>query len=574
MLLLLTLLVPLVFALLLCAVPSGNKSLHKTIATAGSMVAFAVSLALWFSFDKTNPGFQFTTNWMWIPSLDIGFRLGVDGMSLLMVVLTTFIFPISIIASYDSIHDRQKMYYIMLLLLQFGLLGVFVSLDTFLFYIFWEVVLIPMYFLIGIWGGKERIYAAMKFFIYTMAGSLLMLVAIIYLGQYGQNGGFTGDMQKLMTIAPTIPLDAQQWLFLAFALSFCIKVPLFPLHTWLPDAHTQAPTAGSVILAGVMLKMGTYGLIRFNLQLFPQASLHYADLIAILSVVGIIYGALVAMVQTDIKKLVAYSSVAHMGFVTLGIFSMTAEGVQGAILQMVNHGLSTGMLFLLIGVIYERRHTREMSEFGGLAKSMPVYATFFFIAVLASVGLPGLNGFVGEYLTLIGAYLSDHLGSKLYAVVASSGVILAAVYLLILFQKMFFGPLTKSENASLKDLSGREIGMFVPIVILCIWIGFQPNTFLSVTETSSRAVVGVIEGLKGESRYADVAAARLNPNAPPALVPVKGMENVKIAPPGTPSGTPSSVSPVPMPMPNPKKEPIRVKVPADGGPVQLPPPKR
>lgn len=566
MLLLLTLLVPLVFALLLCAVPSNNKSLHKTLATLGSVVAFAVSLALWFSFDKTNPGFQFTTNWMWIPSLDIGFRLGIDGMSLLMVVLTTFIFPISIIASYDSIRDREKMYYIMLLLLQFGLIGVFISLDTFLFYIFWEVVLIPMYFLVGIWGGKDRIYAAMKFFIYTMAGSLLMLVAIIYLGQYGQNGGFTGDMQKLMTIAPTIPLDAQKWLFLAFALSFCIKVPLFPLHTWLPDAHTQAPTAGSVILAGVMLKMGTYGLIRFNLQLFPQASLHYADLIAILSVIGIIYGALVAMVQTDIKKLVAYSSVAHMGFVTLGIFSMTAEGVQGAVLQMVNHGLSTGMLFLLIGVIYERRHTREMSEFGGLAKSMPVYATFFFIAVLASVGLPGLNGFVGEYLTLIGAYLSDHLGSKLYAVIAGSGVILAAVYLLILFQKMFFGPLTKAENSSLKDLSGREIGLFVPIVILCLWIGFQPNTFLSVTETSSRAVVGVIEGLKGENRYADVAAARLNPNAPPKPVPVQGMENAKVVP-APPAGTP-------MPVPNPTKEPIRVKIPADGGPVQLPPPKR
>ncbi len=568
MLLLLTLLVPLVFALLLCAVPSGKTGLHKTLATVGSVVAFGVSLALWFSFDKTNPGFQFTTNWMWIPSLDIGFRLGIDGMSLLMVVLTTFIFPIAIIASYDSIRDRQKMYYIMILLLQFGLLGVFVSLDTFLFYIFWEVVLIPMYFLIGIWGGKDRIYAAMKFFLYTMAGSLLMLVAIIYLGQYGQNGGFTGDMQKLMTIAPTIPMDAQQWLFLAFALSFCIKVPLFPLHTWLSDAHTQAPTAGSVILAGVMLKMGTYGLIRFNLQLFPQASLHYADLIAVLSVIGIIYGALVAMVQTDIKKLVAYSSVAHMGFVTLGIFSMTAEGVQGAVLQMVNHGLSTGMLFLLIGVIYERRHTREMSEFGGLAKSMPVYATFFFIAVLASVGLPGLNGFVGEYLTLIGAYLSDHLGSKLYAVVAASGVILAAVYLLILFQKMFFGPLAKSENSTLKDLTGREIGMFVPIVILCLWIGFQPNTFLSVSETSSRAVVGVIEGLKGENRYADVAAARLNPNAPQKPVPVQGMENMKIAPPGTP------LPPSPVPMPSSTKEPIRVKVPAGGGQVQLPPPKR
>jgi NADH-quinone oxidoreductase subunit M len=388
--------------------------------------------------------------------------------------------PIAIFSSWESIKDREKLYYIMLMILEFGLIGVFSALDTFLFYIFWELVLIPMYFLIGIWGGKDRIYASMKFFLYTMAASLLMLVAIIWLGHYPElsGGHFTADIRKLIVLAPQIPFDVQKWMFLAFALSFCVKVPVFPLHTWLPDAHTQAPTAGSVILAGVMLKMGTYGLIRFNLQLFPQSSLYYADFISVLAVIGIIYGALLAMVQTDIKKLVAYSSVAHLGFVTLGIFSMTVEGVQGAIIQMVNHGLSTGMLFLGVGYIYERRHTREMSEFGGIATSMPVYATFFAIAVFASVGLPGLNGFVGEYLTLIGAYTSRHLSSTWFAIIAASGVILAAVYLLVLYQRIFFGPITKAENAKLKDLSPMEIGLVIPLVILFVWIGFHPNTFL------------------------------------------------------------------------------------------------
>ncbi len=521
MVLLLTLFIPLLFALVLMLVPSRNTSMHRYIAAGGSIVTFLVSFALWLGFDKANPGFQFVTNAPWISSLDIGFRFGVDGMSVLLVLLTTFIMPIAILSSWGPVRDREKLYYVMLLILEFGLIGVFASLDTFVFYIFWEVVLIPMYFLIGIWGGKDRIYAAMKFFLYTMAGSLLMLVAIVWLGQFAaDNGGaFTTDLMKLMKVGPSIPMELQRWLFLAFALSFCIKVPLFPLHTWLPDAHTQAPTAGSVILAAVMLKMGTYGLIRFNLQLFPQASLYYADAISVLAVIGIIYGALLAMVQTDVKKLVAYSSVAHLGFVVLGIFSMTTEGVQGAILQMVNHGLSTGMLFLLVGYIYERRHTRQMSEFGGLAKSMPVYAVFFALAVFASVGLPGLNGFVGEYLTLVGAYISTHLSTPWFAVIAGSGVILAAVYLLILFQRMFFGPLSNPENSHLKDLSGLETGLLVPMVVFCIWIGFHPDTFLSVTESSSRAVVGVVEQLKGNNRYAALVNLRMGKDTT-TVVPV------------------------------------------------------
>lgn len=539
MLLLLTLFIPLLFALVMMLLPAEKKSAHRMVAAVGSIVTFLVSLALWFGFNKANPGFQFVTDAPWITSLDIGFRFGLDGMSLLLVMLTTFIMPIAIISSWGSIRDREKLYYIMLMLLEFGLIGVFAALDTFLFYVFWEVILIPMYFLIGIWGGKDRIYASMKFFLYTMGGSLLMLVAIIWLGQYAaaQTGQFTTDLMKLMRIAPTIALDAQKWLFLAFALSFCIKVPVFPLHTWLPDAHTQAPTAGSVVLAAVMLKMGTYGLIRFNLQLFPQSSLHYADLISVLAVVGIIYGALLAMVQTDVKKLVAYSSIAHLGFVTLGIFSMTAEGLQGAVIQMINHGLSTGMLFLLIGFIYDRRHTREMAEFGGLARSMPVYAVFFAIAVFASVGLPGLNGFVGEYLTLVGAYISDNLSTPWFAIIGASGVILAAVYLLILFQRMFFGPITHSENRHLKDLNATEVAILVPIVLFCVWIGFQPNTFLSISESSSRAVVGVIEGLKGVDRYAAEAKARMGDSvavAPASLTQPAPPGGVQVTPPSQP----------------------------------------
>lgn len=481
-----------------------TKAIRYT-ALSFSFITFLVSLVVFFQFDTANPGFQFVVDQLWIPQFDAGFRIGLDGMSVLIVVLTTFIMPIAILASFSAVQKREKEYYIMMLLLQFGMTGVFVALDTFLFYVFWEVILIPMYFLIGIWGGQQRIYAAIKFFLYTMIGSLLMLIAIIWLGLYAQEatGVFTTNLLKLRDIAPSIPAETQQWMFLAFALSFCIKVPLFPLHTWLPDAHVQAPTAGSVILAGVLLKMGTYGLIRFNLELFPQSSEYFAPLLCTLSVVGIIYGALVAMVQTDIKKLVAYSSVSHLGFIVLGIFSMTPEGIQGAIIQMINHGLSTGALFLCVGVLYERRHTREMSEYGGIMKVMPVFGVFFAIAMFASVGLPGLNGFVGEFLTLLGAFRSPFLGTNWYAIIAASGVIFAAVYLLIMFQRVMYGTNDNPKNHTLKDLTTNEWLQLLPMAIFMIWIGVYPSSFMQYSEQSTRALVGKLETLRfGSSEFA------------------------------------------------------------------------
>jgi NADH-quinone oxidoreductase subunit M len=418
-------------------------------------------------------------------------------MSLLLVLLTTFISPITILSSFSAIQKREKEYYVMILILQFAMTGVFISMDLFLFYIFWEIILIPMYFIIGIWGGKDRLYAAVKFFIFTVVGSLFMLVAIVWLGVYvggtvlHLDSGFTSNFVTIRQALENqpIPLEIQKWLFLAFALSFCIKVPLFPLHTWLPDAHTEAPTPGSVVLAGVLLKMGTYGLIRFNLDLFPEASMYFAPVLSALAVVGIIYGALVAMVQTDIKRLVAYSSVSHLGFVVLGIFSMTQEGIQGAIIQMVNHGLSTGMLFLLVGMIYERRHTRNISDFGGLARVMPAFTVFFAIAMFASVGLPGLNGFVGEFLTLVGAFTSPFLNSWIYSIIGASGVIFAAVYLLWMFQRVMFGENTNPLNHHLKDMSKREWALLVPMVIFIVWIGVYPSTFMKISENSTKSLV-------------------------------------------------------------------------------------
>ncbi|MBI3258340.1 MAG: NADH-quinone oxidoreductase subunit M [Ignavibacteriae bacterium] len=503
--LLVTLFLPLLGFLAMLFINQEESKGIKYTALGVSLLSFFASLFLYFGFDHTQSGFQFTMNQIWIPNLDAGFRIGVDGMSLLMVLLTTFITPIAILCSFASIQKREKEYYAWMLLLQFGMIGVFISMDTFLFYVFWELILIPMYFLIGIWGGKDRIYAAVKFFLYTLVGSLLMLVAIVWLGIYAQNlvgGHFTADFMKLREIAPTIPLEIQKWLFLAFALSFCIKVPLFPFHTWLPDAHVQAPTAGSVILAGVLLKMGTYGLIRFNLELFPQAMFEYATPIAWLAVIGIIYGALVAMVQTDVKKLVAYSSVSHLGFVVLGICSMTPEGIQGAIIQMVNHGLSTGMLFLCVGVLYERRHTREISEFGGITKVMPKFAVLFTIAMLASVGLPGLNGFVGEFLTLMGGFTSPFLNNHWLSIISATGVIFAAVYLLWMFQRVMFGTNDNPKNHGLKDLSASEYWQLVPIALLIVWLGVYPRTFMVVSEQSTQALVGKLEKLKfGKTNY-------------------------------------------------------------------------
>ncbi|MFA6571631.1 MAG: NADH-quinone oxidoreductase subunit M [Bacteroidota bacterium] len=499
-----TLFLPLAGSLLLLFFNKENAKAIKVTALAFSLISFVTSLFVFFSFNAQNPGFQFYFEAEWIPSFDAGFRIGLDGMSLMMLMLTTFISPITILSSFSAIEKRNKEYYIMILILQFAMTGVFISLDLFLFYIFWELILIPMYFIIGIWGGKDKIYASVKFFLFTIVGSLFMLLAIIWLGIYtGVNllqnsAGFTTNFIAIRHAVETfpIPLDIQKWMFLAFALSFCIKVPVFPLHTWLPDAHTEAPTPGSVILAGVLLKMGTYGLVRFNLDLFPQASIFFASPIAWLAVIGIVYGALVSMVQTDVKRLVAYSSVSHLGFVVLGIFSMTAEGIQGGIIQMVNHGLSTGMLFLCVGILYERRHTREISEFGGIARVMPAFTVFFAIAMLASVGLPGLNGFVGEYLTLLGAFTSPVLNSWVYTIIAATGVIFAAVYLLWMFQRVMFGTNDNPKNQGLKDLTKKEWATLVPIVIFIVWIGVFPRTFLNISENSSRRLVNKIMFIK------------------------------------------------------------------------------
>lgn len=495
---------PLAGAALIALVNAEQRKLIKQLGLAFSITSFIASVWLFVKFNGATADMQFVEKHVWIPSLGISYHLGIDGISLLLVVLTTFLTPIALLASWESIEQRLKGYVALMLLLEVGTLGVFMALDTFLFYVFWEFMLIPMYFIIGIWGGGERIYAAVKFFLYTMAGSLLMLVAIIWLGYYASTqpgGSFTTDLMKLYAIAPGIPMSVQSWMFLAFALSFFIKVPLFPFHTWLPDAHVQAPTAGSVILAGVLLKMGTYGLVRFCLPLFPFATVTFMPYIATLAVVGIIYGALVSMVQADLKKLVAYSSVSHLGFVVLGIFALNDEGMQGSVIQMINHGLSTGALFLLVGMIYDRRHTRMIKDFGGLARQMPVYATLFMIVMLSSAGLPGLNGFVGEFLILLGSFKSQLLGNSWYAIIGATGVIFAAVYLLWSYQRVFFGKLENPANQKLLDLSMREVVVLVPVVVFIVWIGFYPKTFLDKSAAASKKVIQQVEnarlGVKG-----------------------------------------------------------------------------
>jgi NADH-quinone oxidoreductase subunit M len=440
---------------------------------------------------------QLADMWVgWFPeAFDVKYYVGIDGLNLLLVLLTTLLGPIVVLSSWTYIEKNEPGYYSLLLLLQTGITGVFVSFDLFLFYIFFELTLIPMYFIIGIWGGEDRIYAAVKFVLYTLVGSLLMLVAILFLGYEAgaavNQGVFTTDWYTLLEY--TVPLEQQGWLFGLFALSFAIKVPLFPLHTWLPDAHVQAPTGGSVILAGVLLKMGTYGLVRFCLPLFPNAAQEYAVLFAVLAVIGIIYAALVARVQPDAKKLVAYSSVSHLGFVVLGIFAFTTEAMQGAVIQMVNHGISTGALFLLVGMLYERRHTRLMEDYGGLATSVPVLTTFMVFTVLASAGLPGLNGFVGEFLILLGAFKSTVLDSAVIVAFATSGVILAAVYLLYMVYRTFFGELTDDANAQMADVNMREFVLMAPLVVLMFVMGFFPTPFLKQTEPATQFLLETIE---------------------------------------------------------------------------------
>jgi NADH-quinone oxidoreductase subunit M len=486
------LITPIIGSVLVMFFKQGQEQLIRWFGLGVSLVAFIISLFVYFNYDSANTQFQFIHQVVWIKSLNISYNIGVDGISLLLVLLTTFLTPLTLLSTWKAIHKNVKMFIFSMLFLETGMIGVFISLDIFLFYIFWEAMLIPMYFIIGIWGGERKIYAAVKFFLFTMFGSLLMLVAIIWLAVYASNmlGNFTTNLLELYKVGPTIPQQIQGWMFGAFFLSFAIKVPLFPLHTWLPDAHVEAPTAGSVILAGVLLKMGTYGLIRFCLPLFPQSAIQYAPIISVLAVIGIIYGALVSMVQPDMKKLVAYSSVSHLGFVVLGIFAMTIESVQGAVIQMVNHGLSTGALFLLVGFIYERTHHREISFYGGIAKLVPIYSTVLMIALLSSVGLPGLNGFIGEFLILIGSFKSTVLNSWWFTIFAATGVIFVAVYLLWMYQRVVFGEV-KNEvlKHELSDMNLREMIVIIPIFIFIIWIGIYPGTFLKLTETSAQSIL-------------------------------------------------------------------------------------
>lgn len=485
----LTTFLPILGVLLLLFIPKDSKGVLRNVTLAVTLVTFLVSLSILSGF-QTNAEFQFTENLPWIAAgpFVMRYNIGIDGISLWLVILTTFIMPIAVLSTYTAVEEKVKEYMICLLLLETGMLGAFISLDLFLFYIFWEVMLIPMYFMIGIWGGKNKIYAAVKFFIYTMAGSLLMLVALIYLYFRGIEAGIT-DFGLLQFFSLKLDMATQIWLFLAFALAFAIKVPMFPLHTWLPDAHTEAPTAGSVILAAVLLKMGTYGYVRFAIPLFPEAAHKFAPMIATLAVIGIVYASLVAMVQEDVKKLVAYSSVAHLGFVMLGVFAFNVEGISGGMLQMLNHGISTGALFLIVGFIYERRHTRLITDFGGLSKQMPIFATIFMIVTFSSVGLPGTNGFVGEFLILIGAFGSE---LRWWTVVATSGVILSAVYMLWVFQRVMFGELDNPKNQVLSDLNAREIVLMVPLIVLIFVMGLYPKPFIDKMDPAVRKLVAQV----------------------------------------------------------------------------------
>jgi NADH-quinone oxidoreductase subunit M len=517
---------PLFGALVLLLVPRDRTRVFAYGATVVAGIDFLVSVPLWLRFETGKAGFQFVERASWIPSIGVQYLVGIDGISLLLILLTTLLGFVAILSSWTAITDRVKEYYIFLLLLQTGMLGVFISLDLFLFYVFWEAMLVPMYFLIGIWGGPRKLYAAIKFFLYTLLGSVLMLLGILALYFYYPKAGGapagTFDLTELIRVLGSLNdphwIEMQKWIFLAFFVGFAVKVPMFPFHTWLPDAHVEAPTAGSVILAGVLLKMGTYGFVRFSLPLLPQATRYYLPYLLALSVIAIIYGALVAMAQTDWKKLVAYSSVSHLGFCTLGLFALNWRGVSGSVLQMINHGLSTGALFLIVGLIYERRHTRDLAEFGGLSKVMPIFATLFLIVTMSSIGLPALNGFIGEFTILAGAFdipsgygfslpwLGNlHIGGTFWVVCGVLGIILGAAYMLWLYQRTMFGKLENPENQKLVDLNPREILTLLPLVACCFWIGLYPKPFFDVLD---RPVSEIVERLEGNPVPAVAQAAQ------------------------------------------------------------------
>ena len=503
---------PLLGALVLLFIPREMENAHKIAGNIFGALGFLVSLPLLRWWNPGEKSFSFEESAEWIPSIGARYHLGIDGISLLLVMLTTFLGMIAILSSWSAIHQRTKEYYILLLLLQTGMIGVFVSLDFFLFYVFWEVMLVPMYFLIGVWGSDRRLYAAIKFFLYTLAGSVVMLLAILALYFYAPvpaGGTRTFDVPTLLAAAHDFSDPLKVWLFWGFFFAFAIKVPMFPFHTWLPDAHTEAPTAGSVILAGVLLKMGTYGFIRFSLPLLPADAVMRARIIHIvivLSLIGIIYGALVCLMQKDMKRLIAYSSVSHLGFCTLGIFALTPNGLAGSVLQQINHGISTGALFLIVGVLYERRHTRMISEFGGLATPMPNFAAIYLIVSLSSLGMPLLNGFIGEFTILQGAFQV----SKAWAAWGSLGVVLGAAYLLWLYQRVMFGPVTQFANEDLPDLNLREYATLVPLVILAFWIGIYPKPFFALIEKPVQKIVEQVNPNFYQAEHAKLPPAELH----------------------------------------------------------------
>jgi NADH-quinone oxidoreductase subunit M len=471
---------PLLGALVLALLPRDEAGQHRVVAFLFSLLTFALSIGLWTGFDAGGAEFQFEVQAPWMPTLGIGYHVGLDGVALLLVLLTTVLTPVVVLSAWKGVTERVKEFLIAILVLETAMIGTFAALDLVLFYVFWEAMLVPMYLLIGIWGSKNRLYATIKFFVYTFAASVLMLLAILYV--YFHDGGSFDYVRAREGLQ--VSAEAGRWLFLAFAVAFAVKVPMFPLHTWLPDAHTEAPTAGSVILAGVLLKMGTFGFFRYALPLFPDAALQYRGVIAALAVVGILYGAMMSFVQVDMKRLVAYSSVSHLGFVMLGLMALSAESMTGSVYQMLNHGISTGGLFLLVGLLYERRHTREIAEYGGLARQTPRIAALFVIVTLSSIGLPGTNGFVGEFLILSGTWLSRLAGGPVIAALAAVGVILGAVYMLRLVERVFYGPIRKDENRALADLTVREGFVLAPMIALILVMGLVPGPFLRPVKPS------------------------------------------------------------------------------------------